>query len=50
MREILDGRLRRQLNILEILWNTEWITTAELAEKLIVQKKPFEMIYLKSTK
>lgn len=33
MREILDGRLKRQLNILEILWETEWITTSELVEK-----------------
>lgn len=39
MREILDGRLRRQLNILEILWNTEWITTAELAEKIDSSEK-----------
>ncbi|MDV7800180.1 helix-turn-helix domain-containing protein [Enterococcus hirae] len=58
MREILDGRLRRQLNILEILWNTEWITTAELAEKIDSSEKTIrndlsqvnEMIYLKSTK
>lgn len=31
MREILDGRLKRQLKILEILWDTQWMTTAELA-------------------
>lgn len=39
MREILDGRLKRQLNILEILWETEWITTAELAEKIDSSEK-----------
>ena len=47
MREILDGRLKRQLNILEILWETEWITTSELAEKLIARRKRSEMIFLK---
>ncbi|EOH89582.1 helix-turn-helix domain-containing protein [Enterococcus villorum] len=39
MREILDGRLKRQLNILEILWESEWITTAELAEKIDSSEK-----------
>lgn len=39
MRELLDGRLKRQLSILEILWESEWITTAELAEKIDSSEK-----------
>ncbi|OTP12095.1 hypothetical protein A5844_000311 [Enterococcus sp. 10A9_DIV0425] len=39
MRKILDGRLKRQLKILEILWDTQWITTSELAEKIESSEK-----------
>lgn len=39
MREILDGRLKRQLKILEILWDTQWMTTAELAEMIESSEK-----------
>ncbi|MBO1301345.1 MULTISPECIES: helix-turn-helix domain-containing protein [unclassified Enterococcus] len=39
MREILDGRLKRQLKILEILWETQWVTTAELAEMIESSEK-----------